>query len=252
MADERPSLQELELRVREQELKLKETEIRAKEREISVSRWINPVVIGLFATALGLAVNIVVTVVNNRNAQRVEHLHTQSTLILEAIKTNGDTNAACKNLVFFVSLGLLEDTNQAITGACPGNVQGVPSVAEGAGPGDRPPDSGGLMFYPLKVQTVDDNGVPVSGVGVEVHLVPSNPPFQLDVPPEVEANYSWLRHGTSSQMSGKDGICHFGMAPDGKFVVILAKKDGYSGNRTNVRFTGTPVVVVLQKARPSH
>jgi hypothetical protein len=68
MADERPPLQELELRVKEQELKLKETEIRAKEREINASRWVNPLVIGLFAAALGLAGNVIVT-----HIQQSEH-----------------------------------------------------------------------------------------------------------------------------------------------------------------------------------
>lgn len=248
MADERPSLQELELRVKEQEIKLKETEIKAKERELRTSRWMNPVVIGLFATALGLAVNIIVTVVNNRNTQEVEHFHTQSTLVLEAIKTNGDTNAACKNLIFFVSLGLLEDTNHTITGACPGNIQGVPSVSD-----EGPPDSsGGHLFYPLRVQTVDDNGAPVSGVSVEADLVPSNPPLSDSSFPGEVSGYRWLFKGTSSQITGKDGSCFLGMAPLEKFIVILAKKEGYAGNRTNILFNGNTVVVVLQKNPPNH
>lgn len=248
MADQRPSLQELELRVKEQELKLKETEIRAKEREIGASKWINPVVIGLFATALGLAVNVVVTLINNQNAQEVERSRTQSTLILEAIKTNGDTNASCRNLVFFVSLGLLEDKNHTITGACPGNVQGVPSVSE-----DGPPNGGGGgFFYLLKVQTLDDNGAPVSGVTVEVDLVPSTPPFQPPPDPNNEGGTSWLFKGTASGVSGKDGTCVLGMAPLGKFIVILAKKEGYAGNRTNILFNGNTVVVVLQKNPQNH
>jgi hypothetical protein len=77
VADQSPSLQELELRVRERKLELKETEIRAKERELSSSRWINPVVIGLFAAVLALIGNIIVTVVNNQNTQEVERLRTQ-------------------------------------------------------------------------------------------------------------------------------------------------------------------------------
>jgi hypothetical protein len=245
VAEERPSLQELELRVKEHELKLRETEIRAKERELSTSKWMNPVVIGLFAAVLALIGNIIVTVFNNQNTQEVEHFHTQSTLILEAIKTNGDTNAACKNLIFFASLGLLEDTNHAITGACPGNVQGVPSVSE-----EGPPDlSGGRLYYALTVKTVDDNGAPLSGVSVEADLVPSSAPLpvpQLDL--TKVAGYGWLLKGTSSRMSGKDGTCFLGMAPLNSFIVVLAKKEGYAGNRTTIRFNGTSVVVVLQKS----
>lgn len=113
----------------------------------------------------------VVTTINNINTQKLEQSRAQSTIILEAIKTSGDTNAVCKNLVFLVSLGLIEDTNRAITGACPGNVQGVPSVSVG------PPDKlGGTLFYPLMVHAVDGNGVPMSDVSVEGDLVPSNTP----------------------------------------------------------------------------
>ena len=72
MAEEKLSLQELELRLKEQELKLKEAEVLAKKRDLSASRWFNPVVIGLFATALGLAGNVVVTTINNTNMQELE------------------------------------------------------------------------------------------------------------------------------------------------------------------------------------
>lgn len=100
MAEEKLSLQELEVRLKEQELKLKKAEGLAKERDLAASKWFNPVVIGLFAAALGLAGNVVVTTINNTNMQKLERSRTQSTVILEAIRTNGDTNAACKNLVF--------------------------------------------------------------------------------------------------------------------------------------------------------
>jgi hypothetical protein len=254
MADERPPLQELELRVKEQELKLKETEIRAKEREINASRWVNPLVIGLFAAALGLAGNVIVTIFNNQSTQKVERERAQSTLILEAIKTNGDTNASCKNLIFFVSLGLLEDENHTITGACPGNVQGVPSISFGPRvPG--PPDAlGGTFFYPLSVQTVDNDGAPISDVSVEANLVS---PIQIDESffPWISSdeNYKWIvRHTDSRCTSGKDGNCYLHMAPAGKFIAIVAKKDGYAGDRATILFTGNTVVVELQKNPGNH
>lgn len=199
MAEERPSLQELELLIKEQELKLKVAEIRAKERDIATSKWLNPIVIGLFVATLGLVGNIVVTVVNNKNTQQIEHSRTQSTLVLEAIKTNGDTSVACKNLVFFVSLGLLEDANRTITGACPGNVQGVATLSSG------PPDltERGLEF-PLHIQTVDDHNAPLSNVTVEFGIIPPEDSFP-----------------TRPCTSDKNGNCYLGMVPSGKFIALL-------------------------------
>jgi hypothetical protein len=247
LEEEKPSLHELEVRLRTQEIKLKEAEVLAKERELTASKWLNPVVIGLFAAALGLVGNVVVTTINSTNTQELERFHTRSTIILEAIKTNGDTNAACKNLVFLVSLGLVADTNHTITGACPGNAQGVPSVSA-----DTPDFDGGMYFYPLRVQTVDSNGAPIADVSVEANLVtPIEIPSELDT--HHDQGYKWMARQTSAHcMSGRDGNCSLGMAPSGRFVVILAKKVGYAGNRTNILFTGTSVVVVLQKNPPSH
>jgi len=171
VAEEETSLQELEVRLKQQELKFKELEVQAKERELASSKWLNPVVIGLFSAALVLLGNVIVTTINSNNTRALERARTQSTIILEAIKTNGDTNAACKNLIFFASLGLIEDTNHTITGACPGDMQGIPSVSVG------PPDLlSGTVFYPVVVQTVDDKGAPVPDVNVEGNLVPSTPP----------------------------------------------------------------------------
>lgn len=248
MAEEKLSLPELEVRLKEQELKLKEVEVLAKKRDLSASKWLNPVVIALFAAAIGLVGNIVVTTINNTNTQELERSRNQSTLILEAIKTNGDTNATCKNLVFFVSLGLVKDINHTITGACPGVVQGVPSVSFGS-PVGHPDKLGATFFYPLTIQTVDDNSTPISDVSVEANLVTPvhvEPPFSAWI--SSDSGYAWIVHQTSSHcMTGKDATCSLGMAPSGRFIAILAKKNGYDGSRTNVFFTGTSVVVVLQK-----
>src|SRR5215472_8771518 len=72
-----------------------------KEQEGAVARWSNPIVVGLFATALTLAGNIIVTRLNNTNTLALERQRAQSNLILEAIKTGGNADAACKNLTFF-------------------------------------------------------------------------------------------------------------------------------------------------------
>ena len=71
MAEEKLSFQELEVRLKEQELKLKEAEVLAKKRDLAASKWLDPVVIGLFAAALGLVGNVVVTTINNTNTQKL-------------------------------------------------------------------------------------------------------------------------------------------------------------------------------------
>jgi hypothetical protein len=241
VSEDKPPLLELDVRLKEQELRLKEAQI----RELEGSKWAKPLVIGLLGATLALFGNVAVTMINNANTQRLERSRNQATLILEAIKTNGDTNAACKNLVFFVSLGLIEDTNHAITGACPGNVQGVPSISVGI-----PDKLGGTLFYPLVVQTVDDHGTPISNVSVEANLVTPTE-LQPEFEPWVSSDkgYSWILHQTGSHcVSGKDGNCYLGMAPADKFIAILAKKDGYAGSRTNVFFKGTSIVVAMQKS----
>jgi hypothetical protein len=58
-----------EIALKQRELDLKEREIETKEAELRRSRWLNPMVIGLFATAIGLIGNIFVTRVNNETTQ---------------------------------------------------------------------------------------------------------------------------------------------------------------------------------------
>jgi len=116
-----------ELDLREREIAAKEREVAAKEKELDQSRWLNPTVIGLFAAALGLIGSVVVARVNNQNTQEVERVRSQSTLVLEAIKT-GSPDAACKNLLFFVGLGLLSDADQTIHRQCASAPKGAPSL----------------------------------------------------------------------------------------------------------------------------
>jgi hypothetical protein len=116
-----PSLEERrfqeETAAKKQELSFHEREVKAKEEELRRSRWLNPMVIGLFAAALGLIGSVIVARVNNQASQQLEQFRSQSTLILQAIKT-GDQDGACRNLVFFVSLGLLDDKNHTISKTC--------------------------------------------------------------------------------------------------------------------------------------
>lgn len=120
--EERRFARETELRLKE--LALKEREVMASEIELKRSRWLNPTVIGLFAAALGLVGNLVVASIGNRNAQQVEHSRAQSSLIIQAVST-GDATRACKNLVSFIKLGLLDDP-QGTIGRCESSPQNIP------------------------------------------------------------------------------------------------------------------------------
>jgi hypothetical protein len=90
-----------EIAIRDRELSIKETELRR-------SRWLNPTVIGLVAAAIGLFGNLLVTFFANVNNQRIEKFKAQSNLIVQAVGT-GDAKSACRNLISFIRLGLLED-----------------------------------------------------------------------------------------------------------------------------------------------
>ena len=251
MADERPLLPELEVRLKEQEIRLRETETRAKEKEIDALKWVGGLVSGVVLAVIGLIGTLVANSINNANTVKLEQYRAQSTLILEAIKTNGDANAACKNLVFFTSLGLIEDRNHTITGACPGDVQGAPSVSA-----NRLADRAlGFTWSPLIVQVVDQSGAPIPDASIEGNLVPPEftipPDLPTDYLAEIPSYYLGIFGRSGNCVTGKDGNCSLGLAPEGKFVAVLAKKNGYAGNRTNTFFTGASVGVVLQKQSPN-
>lgn len=118
-----------ELDIKEREVAAKEREVLAKEEELRRSRWLNPTVIGLFAAALGLIGSVIVARVNNANTQTVERLQSEANITLQAIKTGtGNTDDACKNLTFFVSLGLVHDPERKIANQCKNAPAGPPSL----------------------------------------------------------------------------------------------------------------------------
>jgi hypothetical protein len=120
--EERRLDQERELRFAE--IALREREIEAKEAELERSRWANPTTIGLFVAALGLIGNLVVTLVNNHSAQTLAHSQAQSTLIVQAVST-GNPDSACKNLLSFIGLGLLDDPHGTL-GQCAKKPSSIP------------------------------------------------------------------------------------------------------------------------------
>src|SRR5580704_7852956 len=106
-----------ELDIYEREVAAREREVTTKEAELAKSRWSNPIVLALLAGTIGLIANMLVAYANNRTTQRVEHARSQSDLTLEAIRT-GSPEKACKNLVTFISLGLLDDAEGTIRHNC--------------------------------------------------------------------------------------------------------------------------------------
>lgn len=166
---------ESEKAAKTRELDLREREVAAKEREATAARWSTPIVLGLVAAFLGFLANLVVTALNNYNTLQVERQRSQSTLLLEAIKTGGGTDAVCKNLVFFVELGLVDDTNKTIRTQCGGAPKGVPSLpAAPSGttfglPGFGVQPFGKGSFGALTGYVYDaDTNLPVAGAKVTV------------------------------------------------------------------------------------
>jgi hypothetical protein len=107
--------------LREKELALREREITLRELD---QRSNHPLSIAIFAAALAVVGNIIVTFLQGKanrtlaaqtsNFNReLEREKAQANLILEAIKT-GDTNKAAENLNFFIGAGLINDPQSAI------------------------------------------------------------------------------------------------------------------------------------------
>jgi hypothetical protein len=163
----------VELRLKRREIEAKEREVAAKEIELNRSRWTNPMVIALLAAAAGLAGNIIVARVNNSNTQQVERFHAQSNLIIEAIKT-GDTEAACKNLVFFAGLNLIDDANNVIAKRCQKAPVGPPSLPLSSSLGSAYTSNNLGLFLGtgnIEGKVIDrDTKKGISGVMVTFHL----------------------------------------------------------------------------------
>jgi len=132
-----------ELELKQEELRIKKQELALKERESKISKMTNPLVVVIFAATLGLFGNLWIAHTNNANTQKLERLRTQSNIFLEAVKTNGDINAACVNLKFFVNSGLVDDIKPTIESACPNMdkvalvIPSLPSSSTGTVPAER-------------------------------------------------------------------------------------------------------------------
>jgi hypothetical protein len=223
---------------KKRELDLKEREIAAKEREVAVkeaefdrSRWLNPLVIGLFAAAVGLIGNVVVALVNDSNTKKIERIRSQSSLVLDAIRTGtGNTDAACKNLLALVGLGLLDDPGRTIQQRCDTAPAGPPSLpAQGGLSGGGLSGTNGLLggFGPLmdvSGTVVDDSGNAIAAASVSaMSLTAATPPPGALTSPTLQSTGGILGTGATTDTGGP--FAFKGLSP-GTYS-IMATKDGF-------------------------
>ena len=88
---------------------------------------------------------------NNRSLRQLEHEKEQSSVILQAIATNGDPIKACANLIQFIQLHLLDDDAAQTIGDCVKNVQYTPVLGIPQQP----------TAPPLPLQTVNTSAKPI-------------------------------------------------------------------------------------------
>lgn len=234
MSEEKATLTEAELLAREKALLAREgplltrerdvdqrmSTILARERDLANAAWYrNPVALALFGAIIALAGNFIVALANNLNTEKVQHAKAQSDLTLEAIKT-GSINDACENLVFFVKLGFLDDTNGTIVNTCPKDIKGLPSLPVG---GSGPPQGDNQIYIAVR----DTRNMPVPGAKVRLQDALGN----QDTCPETRDN----------------GICRLPPLPLGDSIQISVEKEGYAKSETHTTWSGTPILITLHK-----
>jgi hypothetical protein len=104
---EEKRLKDAELLLKKRELDLKEQELDVKKQEAAGLRWSNPLTVALIA-ALAALFAAGLQFQQQRNALALERLKVKSNVILEAVKT-GNQDQAAHNLRFLIDAGILED-----------------------------------------------------------------------------------------------------------------------------------------------
>jgi hypothetical protein len=87
---------------------LRRDEINLKREEQERSRWVNPLVIAVFAAAAAAFGNAGVTLISGYQQQQLEQSRAEAARILEVVKTN-DQDQAAANLKFLIDNGLITD-----------------------------------------------------------------------------------------------------------------------------------------------
>jgi hypothetical protein len=242
-----PVMDDREYELRKAELALKEREVSAKEREGNISKWFNPLTIAIYVAAIGLFGNIIGNFLNNHASAEAEHVRAQSNLVLSVIKTNGNTDDACKNLNFFVNIGWLDDPKAAINAVCgTKGGGGVPTLPASSLTGEGAAGAAGLMsaaggsvlgglpwsgiVTALDVRVEDaDSHEPISNAKVDLEspppLILQTPslaqPQGMQTPSLAQPQESTVVHFTTGATG--DAILNFVSS----FQSLTVSKDGY-------------------------
>lgn len=97
---------EREIAVKEREQTLRETELDLRRKDQASSGWRSPLVVAIFAAAIGAAGNAAVTFVSGVQQRALEAQRSEQAMLLETIRT-GNPDTAAENLRFVVEAGLV-------------------------------------------------------------------------------------------------------------------------------------------------
>ncbi len=99
---------DIESEFREREVAVKEGELELQRQEQSRAGWSNPLVVALFAAAIGAIGNALITYAGGVQQRQLEAQRAEQARLLEMIRT-GNAETAAGNLQFLVDTGLLTE-----------------------------------------------------------------------------------------------------------------------------------------------
>src|SRR5476651_975807 len=94
-------------------------------------------------------------IISNRSAQEIERNREQSSLIVQAVST-GNADAACKNLISFIALGLLQDP-KGVLGKCKTALDTIPVLPAAKTYTPTSDIEGSTLFNTSVVRTAQGN-----------------------------------------------------------------------------------------------
>jgi hypothetical protein len=240
-----------ELDLKEREVAAREREVSAKEKELLKSALSNPLFLGLVAALLALVGTLGATILNAWNARELEHQHSQSDLILEAMRT-GSPEKACTNLIAFINLKLLDDKGETISRNCASPATAPYLPASGTSSNSLP----GLTVFP----SLPSSGLPWTTNGV---ANPQNVEFNFQglvidassLAPIAQADVSLEQIGNISPLgktkTGSMGQFGFTLPQSvaGAAATIKVEKEGYEPGESSTMLAAwlTPTIVLRKK-----
>lgn len=99
---------EREVAAKERELILQEADLDLR-RKAQASQWHNPLVMAIFAAAISLISNSVLTYLNGQQTLKLESNKAEFSRVADMLKTGGDPDKAAALLTFLVDVKLLKD-----------------------------------------------------------------------------------------------------------------------------------------------